>query len=252
MSHHLTKKFSLSLLALAISAGAIGAEGEEKKEVDQNDSLGMERIVVTGVAKGKTIMASSVSISSFSADQMEVTTPRTTSEIFRSLPGIRAEATGGEGNANIAVRGLPVASGGAKFLQLQEDGLPVMQFGDISFGNADTFLRADSTVQTIEAIRGGSSATSASNAPGGIINFISKTGEEESGSISTAIGLDYDNYRTDFEYGSYINDSIRFHIGGFLRTGEGPRDTGYTSNNGGQIKANLTKEFEDGYVLVYV
>ena len=252
MSHHLSKKFSLSVLALAISGAAIAAEGESNKEADPNDSLGMERIVVTGVAKGKTIMASSVSISSFSAEQMEVTTPRTTSEIFRSLPGIRSEASGGEGNANIAVRGLPVAAGGAKFLQLQEDGLPVMQFGDISFGNADTFLRADSTVQTVEAIRGGTSATATSNAPGGIINFISKTGESESGSVSTTIGLDYDSYRTDFEYGSEINDSTRFHIGGFLRSGEGARDTGYTSNNGGQIKANLTKEFDDGYVRFYI
>ncbi|WP_366522293.1 hypothetical protein [uncultured Sphingomonas sp.] len=54
--------------------------------------------------------------------------------MLRNLPGIRVEASGGEGNANISVRGLPVASGGAKFLQLQEDSLPVLEFGDIIFG----------------------------------------------------------------------------------------------------------------------
>lgn len=252
MIQHLPKAFSLSVLALAVSTATANA-AEEKAQAKKKDGLGFETIVVTGAAsKGRTVMSSSVSVTSISQDEIEVTTPRSTAEIFRSMPGIRSESTGGEGNANIAVRGLPVASGGAKFLQLQEDGLPVLQFGDIAFGNADIFLRADSTVQSIEAIRGGSASTTASNAPGGIINFISKTGESESGSISTTFGLDYDSYRTDFEYGGEINDTMRFHVGGFMRSGEGIRNAGYTANKGGQIKANLTKEFDTGYVRVYV
>ena len=252
MIQHLPKKFSLSVLALAITSASVAAQ-EAKSDEKKKDGLGFETIVVTGAAsKGRTVMSSSVSVSSISVDEIEVATPRSTAEIFRSMPGIRSESTGGEGNANIAVRGLPVASGGAKFLQLQEDGLPILQFGDIAFGNADIFLRADNTVQTIEAIRGGSASTTASNSPGGIINFISKTGESESGSISTTFGLDYDSYRTDFEYGGEISDTMRFHIGGFLRNGEGSRDAGYNANSGGQIKANLTKEFETGYVRLYV
>jgi len=124
-----------------------------------------------------------VSVSSVSLAELEVSSPRSSAEAFRIIPGMKVESTGGEGNANIAVRGLPVASGGAKFLQIQEDGLPILQFGDIAFGNADIFLRLDSTVQTIESIRGGSASTAASNAPGGIINVISKTGTSDSGSV---------------------------------------------------------------------
>ncbi|XQF91438.1 TonB-dependent receptor plug domain-containing protein (plasmid) [Pseudoalteromonas espejiana] len=166
-------------------------------------------------------MASSSSVNGCIGEQVEVSTPRSTAEAFRIIPGgFAPESAGGEGNANIAVRGLPVASGGAKFLQLQEDGLPVMQFGDVAFGNADIFMRLDNTVQTIESIRGGSASTSASNAPGGIINFISKNGENESGSVSTTVGLDYDSVRTDFEYGTYLTDSVRFHVGGFVRQGK--------------------------------
>lgn len=247
------KRFIFSTLALAISANLYAAEASDlATEQAENKGLDFERIVVTGVAKGATVMASSVSVSSFSAEQMEATTPRTTAEAFRSIPGIRSESSGGEGNANIAVRGLPVAAGGAKFLQLQEDGLPIMQFGDIAFGNADIFLRLDSTMQRVESIRGGSASTVASNAPGGIINIISKTGHDESGSVSTTLGLDYDSIRTDFEYGGELNDSMFFHIGGFVRQGDGARDAGYTANKGGQIKANLTKEFDDGYVRLYI
>lgn len=136
-------------------------------------------------------------------------------------------------------------------MQIQEDGLPILQFGDIAFGNTDIFLRIDSTMASIDAIRGGSASTLATNAPGGIINIVSKTGEDESGSVATTIGLDYDSTRTDFEFGGEINDSTYFHIGGFYRQGEGVRDTGYTGNKGGQIKANITKEFDDGYVRLY-
>lgn len=217
----------------------------------QEDSTQLEDIVVTGVVSGRSKLSSSVSVSSISTKQMEQAAPRNTAEIFRSIAGIRSESTGGEGNANIAVRGVPVASGGAKFLTIQEDGLPAMLFGDVAFGNTDIFLRADQTLARIEAIRGGSASTMASNSPAGIINFISKTGTVEGGSLMQTIGVDYNDYRTDFEYGSPLNETLKFHIGGFYRQGEGPRNAGYTANLGGQIKANLTKTFEKGYVRLY-
>lgn len=152
MTTHKHALYTLSALALAVSQN-LHAEEQAQPEAKKS---GLETIVVTGVPRRTTIMASSSSVSSVTLAEIEVSTPRSTAEAFRTIPGVRSESTGGEGNANIAVRGLPVASGGAKFLQLQEDGLPVMQFGDIAFGNADIFMRLDSTVQSVESIRGGS------------------------------------------------------------------------------------------------
>lgn len=240
------KKLNTLSLAVSISLATSSIYAQE-----ESDTLGFEQIIVTGTPQATTKMKSSVSVSTVDMSDMEVATPRTTAEIFRSIPGIRSESTGGDGNANIAVRGLPVAAGGAKFLQLQEDGLPIVQFGDIAFGNADIFLRADSTIESIQAIRGGSASTTASNAPGGIINFISKTGEMEGGSVSATIGLDYDTLRTDFEFGSELSSDLRFHVGGFVREGEGARNTGYSGQSGGQIKANITKDLDNGYVRLY-
>lgn len=240
----------LSSIYIAVTA-ALAATSTFAQEEEAKDNLGFEQIIVTGTPQATTKMKSSVSVSTMDMSDLEVATPRTTAEIFRSIPGIRSESTGGDGNANIAVRGLPVASGGAKFLQLQEDGLPIVQFGDIAFGNADIFLRADSTIESIQAIRGGSASTTASNAPGGIINFLSKTGEVEGGSLSATIGLDYDSIRTDFDFASELTDDLRFHVGGFVREGEGPRNTGYSGQSGGQIKANITKDLDNGYVRLY-
>lgn len=215
------------------------------------DMLGLDEVIVTGVVNRKSALESSVALTSLKPKFLQEFGAQTTAEIFKAIPGIRAEASGGEGNANIAVRGVPVASGGSKFLQLHEDGLPVLQFGDISFGNADIFMRADMSVDRIEALKGGSASTLASNSPAGIINFISKTGTVAGGTIATTMGVDFKSMRTDFEYGAPLGNGLKFHVGGFFRDGEGPRNPGFSANKGGQIKANLTKEFEKGYARVY-
>lgn len=211
----------------------------------------LDQVIITGVTNPRSKIESSVSVTTMKPKLIEQSAPRSTAEIFRTIPGIRSESSGGEGNSNIAVRGVPVSSGGSKYVQLQEDGLPVLLFGDMSFATADIFTRYDSNISRIEAIRGGSASTLSSNSPGAIINLISKTGKVEGGSIGTSFGLDYSNFRTDFEYGAQIGNDLYFHMGGFYRVGEGIRDAGYTANNGGQFKLNLTKEFDKGYVRVY-
>ena len=215
------------------------------------DVINLEQVVVTGTVNPKSALKSSISVTTLQSKALDELGAITTAEIFKSIPGVHSEATGGEGNANISVRGVPISTGGSKFLQLHEDGLPVMQFGDISFGNADIFLRADQTVARVEAVRGGSASTFASNSPAGIINFISKNGSVDGGSIGTTIGLTYRDFRTDFDYGGHITKDLRFDIGGFYRQGTGPRDPGYDGNLGGQLKANITKDFEHGYVRLY-
>ena len=212
------------------------------------DANVLDDVVVTGVVNPKSRLESSVSVSSIGTKQIEQSAPRTTGEVFRNIPGVRAESSGGEGNANFNVRGVPVSSGGSRYLQLQEDGLPVMLFGDTSFGNSDNWLRIDSNIGRVESIRGGSASTQTSNGPAGIINMISKTGKTESGSVSSTVGLDFNTNRLDFEYGTPLANGISYHIGGFVKSGEGPRAAGYNASQGGQFKANITKEFKNGYI----
>ena len=235
--------FGVALSAFSTPAFAQDADAaSDQAEADDNV------IIVTAVARGQNRLESSVSVSSIGAEQIADLAPPSSADLIRQIPGIRAEASGGEGNANIAVRGIPVSTGGARYIQLQEDGLPVLEFGDIIFGNADNFLRADRNIARVEAVRGGSASTFASNAPGGVINFISKTGEREGGAIQGTIGVDFETYRVDFDYGAPLADDLYFHVGGFYRTGEGPRDIGFNGNDGGQIKANVTREFDGGYI----
>ncbi|MEH3041155.1 MAG: TonB-dependent receptor [Sphingomonas paucimobilis] len=241
----------IPLLACAPAYAQTVAGGDQPAGETAEQPKPPADIVVTAVARGRDRLDSAISTSSLRENDILKAAPRSTAEIFRNVPGIRAESSGGDGNANISIRGLPIASGGAKFLQLQEDGLPVLEFGDITFGNADIFLRADLNLSSVEAIRGGSASTFSSNSPGGVLNLISKTGEQEGGAIQFGAGLDYEEYRVDVDYGGRIDSTTRYHVGGFYRQGEGPRRIGYDGNRGGQFKANLTKSFAGGYIRFY-
>lgn len=231
-------------LATALAASQIGVAYAQAN----NDTLKLDEIVVTGTATGASKMKQSSSISTVGAEQITQNQPTNASDILRSIPGIRAESSGGGGNANVTVRGLPISAGGSRYVQFQEDGLPVMLFGDVSFATPDMYLRADNSLERLEVVRGGSASTLATNAPGGIINFLSKTGDEPGGSIGITTGLGYKEKRLDFDYSGKLSDKTRFFIGGYTHNGEGPRNTTGNSTQGGQLKANITQELDNGFV----
>jgi outer membrane receptor protein involved in Fe transport len=244
-------------LAVAIAALHIGAAHAQTATPattaataaeQQADPLKLEQVVVTGTATRTSKMKQSLSVSTLDSTQLERTGATSAAELLRAIPGVRSESSGGEGNANITVRGVPLSAGGSRYVQMQEDGLPVLMFGDIAFGTADQFLRSDFNVDRLEVVRGGSASTLATNSPGGIVNFISKTGKEAGGNIGLNVGLVRKELRLDADYGGKIGAATTFHIGGFQRVGDGGRPAEFNSANGGQIKANITQGLDNGYV----
>jgi outer membrane receptor protein involved in Fe transport len=237
--------------AQSVSAPEDAAAASQAQAPATPSKAPAEEVFSTGVAKGRDRLDSATSTSTLRGSEIEKFSARSLGEVLRNIPGIRVEYAGGEGNASYSIRGLPLAATGAKFLQLQEDGMPVLEFGDLQPVAPDTFMRFDLNVAQIEAIRGGSASTFASNSPGGVINLLSKTGETEGGAIQATVGLDYGEYRVDGDYGHKISDTLRFHVGGFYRQGEGPRAVGFDAYRGGQIKLNVTKTFSNGYIRLY-
>jgi outer membrane receptor protein involved in Fe transport len=229
---------------------AADAAKDVTKESAKSDTLKLDSIVVTGTTTGVSKMKSSVSISTLDGEQLVRSGAVSTAEVLRSVPGVRSESSGGESNANVTVRGVPISAGGSRYVQFQEDGLPILQIGDLNFATPDTFMRGDNALDRLEVIRGGSASTLATNAPGGIINFISKTGEEKGGSIGISKGVDYDQTRYDFDLGGRIAPKTRYFLGGFYRTGEGVRNGGVNVEGGGQLRGNITQELDNGYVRV--
>lgn len=236
-------------ITLAILFGTGSAAMAQQAANKSDDGLKLEEVVVTATATARSKMTQSNSISTLDLEDIIKAAPTSGAEVLRSIPGVRSESSGGESNANVTVRGVPLSAGGARYVQFQEDGLPVLQFGDIAFSTPDSFLRVDNMLDRLEVVRGGSASTMGTNSAGGIINFISKTGEVEGGSIGISKGLNFDQTRYDFDYGGRISETLRFQVGGFYRDGEGLRKSGNLPlEEGGQIRANVTKELKDGYI----
>jgi outer membrane receptor protein involved in Fe transport len=232
---------------LAPAAQAQQAAAPAGPSTQSADATNLERIVITATSQAKSKLRSSVSVTDVDQETIRDFGARTEAEVMLLIPGIRTEATAGPGgNANISVRGLPISSGGSKYVQLQEDGLPTVQFGDMNFSNNDYWIRFDNNVDSIQTLRGGSSSVFASHAPGAVLNYISKTGKQAGGEVGLTRGLNYDETRFDGNYGGKLAPDLYFHVGGFYRQGEGSRN--YTDNAllGYQLKGNITKEFNGG------
>ncbi|PVX28466.1 TonB-dependent receptor domain-containing protein [Sphingomonas pokkalii] len=240
----------LAFCSNAIVYPALAQSGSDTPKPASTAQVPEKEVFSTGVAKGRDRLDSATSTSAFRASEFEKLGPRPLGDLLRTMPGLRVESGIGEGNANYTVRGLPLAAGGSKYMQFQEDGLPVLEFGDIFNVAVDVFMRPDFNIAAIESIRGGSGSTFSSNAPGGVINLISKTGDTRGGAVQFTTGLDYGEKRIDMDYGQPLGNGWRFHVGGYYRAGEGPRDIGFTGYKGGQFRFNVTKQFANGYVRV--
>jgi outer membrane receptor protein involved in Fe transport len=215
------------------------------------DPLQMEGIVVTGSARPVEKQESSVAITTMSSVEITEKSPQSGAELLEVVPGFYVEASGGQAGNNVWARGIP-QDGSFRYVAVHEDGLPVYESPELAFTNVDLLYRMDETVRQVEAVRGGAAAVFASNAPGGVINILSKTGGEEfAGTAKLTVG-DYNLFRADLNIGGPLfGEDWRFNIGGFYRFDRGVRDPEFPANTGGQIKANITRLLDNGYIRVY-
>lgn len=224
----------------------------------EEQALQMSQVVVTGTFDDRTKLESSVGITTLNPKGIEERNARSAGDLLQSVPGTYVDNSGGEVGAKVYARGLTSGSRsqpGYRYLSLQEDGLPVTS-GQMFYGFIDMYHRLDATVGRMEAIRGGSASITAANAPGGIINFISKEGGDETEGmlkLQTAVqGSGNLLLRGDFNVGGPMGtNGWTYNLGGFYRWDEGPRNVPYDANIGGQVKFNLKKTHDKGSIKIY-
>ncbi|WP_223606340.1 TonB-dependent receptor [Chryseobacterium sp. OSA05B] len=244
------KKRSIFLMAATATLYFNNAYAQETPQ-DSIKTSSIDQIVITGNSGPKKKIESSTAISTFTAKEIQKQNPISAAALLQRVPGFAVETSGGEVGNNLFARGIPSA-GAYEFVQVQEDGLPVFEDGALQFANADNFFRVDNTVSRLEALRGGSGSIYANNSPGGLINFISKEGSNDFKGTAKLETSTYGLMRTDINVGgALVQDKLFFNVGGFYRTDNGIRKTGFRANNGGQIRMNLKYVFDKGYAKVY-
>lgn len=229
-------RYLLGALLAAVSVPAMA----------QDQSSDFDTIIVTGRAAGSEMRKAEASfaVTTIDQDSLKLAPPLSTADTFRRVPGFWVEASGGEGSNNVRARGIP--TDGYSSVGLQENGIPVQYDGALGYLNADQSFRIDDTISRVEAVRGGPSSIFSPNAPGGVVNFITRKGTDTpdgAGSVRYTF-TDTTAHRVDAWYGREIAPNVGLFVGGFYRQGDGMRDMGFKAEKGGQIRGTLN--YDDG------
>ncbi len=222
------------------------------------DPLDLESIIVTGTYDPRKKLESSVAITTLNVDDIQRRNARGTADLLKAIPGTFVDASAGEMFTRVFSRGISSSAEddlGWFYVSLQEEGLPV-NLTQHTFYSPDLFHRVDLTTKRLEAIRGGSASITNANSPGGIYNFISKTGGPIfSGEVQATGAYQGDGnglYRLDVNLGGPLNDKgWTYNVGGFYRYDQGPRNTDINWGNGGQLKFNIAKRYKKGFLKFY-
>jgi len=242
MNKHL--KHSSIAVAIALSFQATCAFAEEKEKI--------ESIVVTGSFSGKSIAKeeASYAISSFSEDDIIKLAPKSTADLFKAIPGVWAESSGGVSGANVFVRGFP-GGGDAPFLTVQLQGAPIFPPPTLSFLENSTLFRLDETVEFMEALRGGPNPVVSNGQPGLTTNFLLKEGSESTEGLVKYSTSDYGLQRIDAVLSGTLADDLYFMVGGYVKNSPGVRDAGFNAEKGNQVTINITKKLDNGKINLY-
>lgn len=255
--NNLQKIFKHTMMFSACISAMYATAQSDEGQPDNTQSKKLEEIIVTGVFGSSELRKAAVSVTSIDEEELDKKVAFSAADMLKDVPGVFVNSALGEIRNVVYSRGLSANStdgnNGYFYVSAQEDGLPVLNGIMTNYG-PDYFLRPDIMTRKVEALRGGTAGITGPNAPGGIFNYLSKTGKSNPGTeISTRVGYEGDEtnnrqYRADFYHGGKIIDNLYYAVGGFYRESDGPRNPGYEANRGGQFRANLLYEYDQGSV----
>ncbi|WP_462158123.1 TonB-dependent receptor [Pseudoalteromonas sp. GB56] len=238
----------LSTIALAVSL-AFSAQANEEAATDKQK---VETIIVSGTAGGRGVrkVDAAFAVTNLDATKIERLAPKSTAELFKAVPGVWVETSGGESGANVFVRGFP-GGGDAPFLTLSLEGVPVYPAPTLSFLENSSIFRLDDTISGMEGLRGGPNPVVSNGQPGLTTNFSLKRGYEETEGSFKYTTSDYGLNRVDAVLSGELAEDLFFMVGGYVKRSPGIRDAGFTSEKGNQLTINITKEFDNGEFNVF-
>lgn len=220
----------------------------------------VQEVIVTGTFLPITKQQATTAVSIIDAQEIASLVPNNALELLTNVPGFFVDSSYGSIAPTFSVefQSSDITSRGLPFVAVEEDGLPLEGANGISAVLGSTaLLRADSTLAQVQAVRGGSASITGANSPGGIINYISRTGgDTRTVDVSASYGLQGNGslpyYRFDGNVGGPLGpEGWYYNVGGFYQHDYGTKDAGFPLDYGGQLKANLVKKFSNGSIQIY-
>ncbi|WP_312736440.1 TonB-dependent receptor domain-containing protein [Brevundimonas sp.] len=223
--------------------------GAAQPQPDQTATV--DDIIVTGTSRARAALVTPLAVTSLNAEALSRATASSQADILNTVPSVKAEGGGGEVAVNVFVKGLPV-SGTYQLTPLQYDGIPVLSAFGLNSSAFDVYYRNDLGIERLEFVRGGVSNLFGQGSVAGLINYISKTGGDETHGVAQIEAATEGRIRLDGALNGPLSDDLHYAVSGYYRDDNGPIDTGLPTR-GGQIRGNLKKDFADGrgFVALY-
>lgn len=236
--------------ALAATPAAFAQDPAPQSQAEEPATEG-EEIIVTGTAgAGTRRQDAAFAVTTVDSALIDQVSPASTADLFKVIPGVSSESSGGQNGANIFVRGFP-SGGDAQFVTLHTEGVPFFPPPTLSFLENSQLIRVDETLDRVEAVRGGTGALFSSGQPGLTINFVQREGKQDFEGLLKLSGTDFGELRADGYVSGPIGPSTTFMVGGYYAASDGIRDAQFTAEKGGQITANVRHDFDKGSLLVF-
>ena len=224
----------------------------QAQPAQQQEATTLDTLVVTGTASGSVRkLEASFNVVTANEEQIKQANPKSTADLLKISPGMWPESTGGQTGANIEIAGFP-GGGDAPYFTTMLMGSPLYGMPTLSFFETTSIFRLDDTIASVEILQGGPSAVFAGGQMGATANFFLKTGSDVPyGSVGYTYG-DEGLHRLDWFTGFPVGNGWYGSFGGFWRSSDGVRDPEFKADEGGQLTATLSRDFEDrGNLTLY-
>ena len=161
---------------------------------------------MTGTSAARRAQDMPLSIATLEAQQLRRIVGASQADVLATLPAIKAGSSGGEIGVNLFLKGLPV-SNNFQLTPLQYDGIPVLTAFGLNGSGYDAYVRNDLGIERLELVRGGVSNLFGTGSVAGLINYISKTGDDTPEGIVQLETAERGRYRGDIALSGPLNRS---------------------------------------------
>ena len=232
---------ALVILALLISGNLTFAQEQKPAELNEFFNLVEQETepITTGVSRPTLMKDVPASITVVTADEIKLLGLRNLTDVIDFIvPGGIGGIHRSSRTGLYAFRGITVDNNGKYVFMV--DGI---NCGDLTLfgGFNERFIGLMDDLDRIEIIQGTGSILYGSGAISGIINFITKTGQDFQGREITAGYGSWDKYETSFKLGQQVSpDNDSFYYAGF-KNSHGTRPTDGTAAESGKPRQRRTR-----------
>jgi len=195
-------------------------------EEKEKGVIKLEEIVVTATKTERELKDIPASVTVIDREEIERQNPRSIVDLVRKMPGVTVRNYGDRGMDDLTMRGVGGPMG-SRYVEVLVDGYPIKQGAG---GWVDWTMIPIESVERIEVVKGPISALYGTQAMGGVVNIITKSGREVR---ETEIGASYGSYDAQ-RYNALTRGRVKdfSYALDFTRTeGDGWRDNSSWEDN---------------------